>query len=86
MILEFLSQDKSSAVGNPAHVQERGAMHYYIATACVSAGQIDRALDYLRLALNEGFAEARKVASDTSFVALRDNPGFQKLLAEETAR
>ena len=47
------------SVENPSSVQERGAMHYYMARSCVSAGQQDCAIVNLRLALNEGFTNPR---------------------------
>lgn len=70
-------------VDSPAPAHERGAMNFYMALACVRSGQAGCALEYLRDSLDEGFADSRKVASDHDFAALSDNPGFQKLLAEQ---
>ena len=72
----------ASAVQNPASLQDRGAMNYYMAKSCVEAGQEDLAIRFLRRALNQGFTSAQKVAEDGSFAPLHDNPAFQKLLAE----
>jgi hypothetical protein len=36
--------------------------------------------------MNEGFIEPEKIASDREFAALSGDPGFKKLLAEETSR
>jgi tetratricopeptide (TPR) repeat protein len=70
-------------VENPASVQDRGAMNYYMAKGCVRAGQTDRAIEYLRMALNEGFTNPKKIAADSEFAALRDVPAFQQLLAAQ---
>lgn len=70
-------------VQNPASLQDRGAMNYYLAKGCVRAGQIDRAIEYLRLALNEGFTTPKKVIADQEFAALRDLPEFHKLMAAQ---
>ncbi len=73
-------------LGSSGSTHERGAMNYFMALACVHTGQIDRALDYLRMSLNQGFVDVTQVASDREFAALSTNPGFQKLLAEESGQ
>jgi tetratricopeptide (TPR) repeat protein len=70
-------------VENPASVQDRGAMNYYMAKGCVRAGQNERAIEYLRMALNEGFTNPKKIAADSEFAALRDVPAFQQMLAAQ---
>ena len=70
-------------IENPASVQDRGAMNYYMAKGCVRAGQTERAIEYLRMAMNEGFTNPKKVAADNEFAALRDVPAFQQLLATQ---
>jgi Tfp pilus assembly protein PilF len=78
-------QDRNSPqVQNPASVQERGAMNYYMAMGCVRARQTECALQYLRMALDEGYTSPKKVASDDAFESLRDNPDFKQLLAEQS--
>ena len=71
------------SVENPSTVAERGAMHYYMARSCVTAGQQDCALLNLRLALNEGFTNPKKVAADSAFASLRPLPAFQQLIAAQ---
>jgi tetratricopeptide (TPR) repeat protein len=41
------------------------------------------AMQYLRMALDEGFTTRKKVANDSEFASLRDNPAFKQLLAEQ---
>ena len=77
-------QDRGTAqVQNPASIIERGAMNYYMALGCVRMGQTDCALQYLRMALDEGFTNPKKVASDVAFASLRDNADFKQLLASQ---
>jgi tetratricopeptide (TPR) repeat protein len=73
-------------VNNPASTQDRGAMNYYMAKGCVRAGMNDRAIEYLRQALNEGYTTPRKIAADSEFTNLRGIPAFQQLLAAQGAR
>ena len=70
----------SVRVENPASVQDRGAMNYYMAKGCVRAGMNERAVEYLRLALNEGFTTPKKIIADAEFTPLHDVSAFQKLL------
>jgi tetratricopeptide (TPR) repeat protein len=73
-------------VENPASVEERGAMNYYMALGCARSGYSDCALEYLRAALDEGFTSRKKVAADAQFASLRANPAFQQLIAEPSAQ
>lgn len=61
-------------------VQDRARFHYYMAKTYASAGYFERALLYLRKALEEGFKERDKIVDEAEFTALRDNPEFQELL------
>lgn len=70
-------------VENPASVQERGAMNYYMARGCVRAGMSDCAIEYLRMALNEGFTNPKKIQADSEFASLRGVPAFEQLLAAQ---
>lgn len=79
---QIFDRNAGPQVENPASVQERGAMNYYMAKGCVRAGMNDRAIDYLRKALNEGYTNPKKIAADDEFAGLRGFPAFEQLLAE----
>jgi tetratricopeptide (TPR) repeat protein len=74
---------KSPKVQDPGSAQDRGAMNYYMARGCVRAGLNDCAIAYLRRALNEGFANEKKIEADSEFAGLRSIPAFQQLLAAQ---
>ena len=80
---QIFSDRDTPSVQDPSSLQERGAMNYYMAAGCARAGETECALQYLRMALDEGFTTRKKVASDSEFASLRDNPAFKQLLAEE---
>jgi Flp pilus assembly protein TadD len=82
----IFDQSGNSAVQNTASLQERGAMNYYMAKSCVQAGLMERAIQFLRLAMSEGFTSPKKVAEDSSFAKLRDDPAFQQLITEHTSQ
>jgi Flp pilus assembly protein TadD len=80
---EIFEQSSGPRSDNPASVQERGAMNYYQAKGCVRAGRNDQAIEYLRMAINEGFTNANKIAADKDFATLRGIPAFEQLLASQ---
>jgi Flp pilus assembly protein TadD len=73
-------------VENPASVSDRGAMNYYMAKGCVRAGMPDRAIEYLRMALNEGFTSPKKIIADTEFASLQGVPAFEELLLAQSPK
>jgi Flp pilus assembly protein TadD len=79
----IFENSSSPRVQNPTSLEERGAMNYYMARGCVRAGMSDCAIQYLRMALNEGFTNPKKIQADTEFAGLRGTPAFQQLIAEQ---
>ena len=77
---QIFDRNNGPRIENPASVQERGAMNYYMAKGCARAGKSDRAVEYLRMAIDEGFTNARKVAADQEFASLRGLPAFDQLI------
>ena len=80
---EIFKDTASLRVDNPASTQDRGAMNYYMAKGCVRAGQNDCAIEYLRMALNEGYTNPKKIEADGEFASLRGIPAFEQLLAAQ---
>jgi Flp pilus assembly protein TadD len=80
---EIFVRSGSARVENPSSVQDRGAMNFYMAKGCVKAGLPQRAIYYLRLALNEGFTTPKKILADAELAALQDNPEFQQMMAAQ---
>jgi len=70
-------------VQNPASLTDRGAMNYYMAKSCAQAGLDLQAVEYLRMALNEGFTHPKKVLDDPEFARLKTVPAFQQLMASQ---
>lgn len=61
-------------------VEERAKFHFYLAKTYAKSGNPERALNYLRKAIEEGFKERDQMKEDPSFAALRELPEFQELL------
>lgn len=82
----ILSNGNFLTVENAASARDRGAMNYFMAVDCAHAGQTTCALEHLRMALNQGYTSASKIASDSNFAALASDPEFQALLAEQRGK
>ena len=64
-------------------VQERAKFHYYLAKTYAKSGQIERALQYMRKAIEEGFKERQKFTEDDDFASIRQLPEFAELMKLE---
>jgi tetratricopeptide (TPR) repeat protein len=65
------------------NIEERAKFHYYLAKTYAKAGMNDRAMEYIRKALEEGFNDRKRLLEDPEFVSLRKLPEFQELLNRE---
>ncbi len=63
--------------------EERARFHYYMAKTYAKDGQSERAIQYIRKALEEGFKERDKFVKEPEFAALKENPDFKLLMATE---
>lgn len=64
-------------------VEERAKFHFYLAKTYAKAGMVERALLYVRKALEEGFQDREKFRNDPDFQGLQANEEFQQLLSME---
>lgn len=62
-------------------VAERAKFHFYLSKTYANAGMNDRALQYMRMCLEEGFKERKRFVEDPEFANLQQLPEFQELLA-----
>ena len=68
------------------NVGERARFHYYLAKTYAVAGNTERAIQYIRMALEEGFKERDKLMEDPEFAKLRETAEFKELMAAEPPR
>lgn len=64
-------------------VENRAMQHYYMARVYAGNGDRDKALQYIRKALEEGFKDKEKFLKEKDFSSLQDDPEFQKIMAQE---
>jgi tetratricopeptide (TPR) repeat protein len=63
-------------------VEERAMFHLYLAKMYAKSGADDRALVYLRKALEEGVKDRDKIPAMPEFAVLKTNPAFKQLMLE----
>lgn len=72
-------------VQDATSVEERGALNYYMARGCAHTGQVDCAIEHLRMALIEGYTTPKKLMADAEFSSLVRTQAFQQLMADQAA-
>jgi tetratricopeptide (TPR) repeat protein len=78
----IFERSASSGLGEGISTQQRALMNYSLAKTYANVGMNERALQYLRMALDEGFKDRKKLMEDKEFADLRATPEFQQLVAE----
>ena len=64
-------------------IEERAGYYYILAKTSAKAGLTERALQYIRKALENGFKDREKFKAEPEFSALQDNLEFQQIIAAE---
>ena len=75
--------DPATRISESGPTHEMATLNYLLAKTYAEAGRKDEALIYLRKAIDEGFADRKKIQEEKEFAILRDVPEFQRLLAEK---
>ncbi len=63
-------------------IGERAIFHLYLAKMYAKSGANERAIIYLRKALEEGVKDRQKIPEIPEFALLKKDPAFKQLLAE----
>lgn len=65
----------------PSH--QMATLNYLLAKTYAEAGRKEEALFYLRKAINEGYADKKKILEEREFAVLKGMPEFQLMIAEK---
>jgi tetratricopeptide (TPR) repeat protein len=74
--------DSMQIIGGPVSDRDRAEQNYCLAELFAQMNAPDRALVFLRKALNEGFKDRRRLTQDPAFASLRDSADFAELMGE----
>ncbi len=76
--------ERQSSGGVQAHIaspQDRARYAYVVAKLYARSGNFERALHYLRKAIEEGYPHVDSAYKDEEFAALRKDPRFEELMS-----
>ena len=80
---EVFEHGTASRIEEASSTKALATVNYFLARTYAQAGKNDRALYYLRKAIEEGFNDRKKLMGDEQFASLRETPEFAKLLNKE---
>jgi tetratricopeptide (TPR) repeat protein len=80
---EIFERSNILRIGDPTPAIKRGAINYNLAKSYASIGMPARAVDYLRMAIDEGYTDRKRVMADREFATLHGFTPFEQLLAEQ---
>ena len=66
-------------------VEDRARYHFFLAQAYASSGNLEKSIEYLRKALEEGFKETKKIYEDPAFAELVKTAPFTELMSNPPA-
>ena len=79
----FESRSSQGSVVQSRSIEEKAKFDYYLAKTYCKRGDLERALQYVRRSLEEGFKEKKKFTDEPEFAALQENLEFKRLIATE---
>jgi tetratricopeptide (TPR) repeat protein len=80
---EIFSSDSYQGIPELGSSGQEASQDYCLAELFARAGMTDRAIEYLRKALDEGFSDRKRVMRDGAFSSIRKTTAFAQLLEEK---
>lgn len=80
---EIFVRESLQKIAELSSPEEQATLNYTLAKIYAQAGNMTTALEYLRLALNHGFDDKKKLMADKELASLRVTPEFHQLMTEE---
>lgn len=77
------ASDSLATIPGALSLHERARQDFCLAELFAESGMRDRAIEYLRRALDEGFTDRSLILQDSVFAQLRKTPQFAQLASEE---
>ncbi len=82
-VFERKNQNSYGQLLQERNVEEHAKFHYYLAKTYAEQGMVDRSLQYIRRALEEGFKEPKKFLEEPEFAKVRETEAFKELMAQQ---
>ncbi len=79
----FERVSKTGVMAQSGSPENRAAFSFMVAKMFAQAGDVDRSLEYLRKAMEDGYKDIKKVYTESEFAALRGDKRFTELMAQK---
>ena len=79
----FVRASKMGIMVQSSTPEDRAAFAFMVAKMYAQAGNLDRSLEYLRKAMEDGYKQINQVYKDNEFAVLRTDPRFTELMAQK---
>jgi tetratricopeptide (TPR) repeat protein len=79
----IFSRASTQGIAEIGSLADEANQSYCLAEIFARAGMPDRAIEYLRKAIAQGFSDRRRIMKDRSFAQLRNTPAFEQLLEQK---
>jgi tetratricopeptide (TPR) repeat protein len=79
----FDNQSRQGTILQQRNLKDQANFHFYLAKVYARKSDVEKALIYMRKALEEGFDDRNKFVQDEDFAVLQEVQEFQQLLAME---
>jgi tetratricopeptide (TPR) repeat protein len=79
----IFSSDSFQGIPELGSTAQEASQNYCLAELFARAGMTDRAIEYLRKALDEGFSDRKRLMRDHAFSSIRKTTAFAELMEEK---
>jgi len=78
----FVRVSRIGIMAQSTSPEDRAAFSFMVARMYAKAGDVDRSLEYLRKAMENGYRDINKVYTESEFASLRTDKRFEELMAQ----
>ena len=78
----FIRVSRTGVMAQATSPEDRAAFSFMVAKMYARAGDVDRSLEYLRKAMENGYKHINDVYKDQEFASLRTDKRFEELMAQ----
>ncbi len=79
----FIRVSRIGVMAQTTSPEDQAAFSFMVARMYAQAGDLDRSLEYLRKAMENGYKDIKKVYTESEFATLRTDKRFEELMAQK---
>ncbi len=79
----FIRVSRTGIMAQATSPEDRAAFSFMVAKMYAKAGDVDRSIEYLRKAMENGYKKINEVYTDQEFATMRTDKRFEELMAQK---